>query len=74
MAQENTDPNNCAAQGMRQIESGACAPLIGGVWPANGAVYTPEELRALHLWELYYDDDYGAWYWMIPATGQWYWV
>jgi len=73
VAQESADPYNCAAQGMRQIESGACAPLIGGVWPANGAVYTPEELWAINDWRHIYDRDAGAWYWQQYSTGYWYW-
>ena len=72
-AQEGANPYDCAAQGMRQIESGACAPYIGGVPPANGVAYEPDELWAINDWRHIYDRDAGAWYWQQYSTGYWYW-
>jgi len=45
---------------MRVLESGAAAPYIGGVAPANGVAYEPEELWAINDWRHIYDQDAGA--------------
>jgi hypothetical protein len=84
MAQEDTDPYDCAAQGMWQLESGACAPFINGIPPANGVAYSPEEVQTLNeplrmcIFTCYpmirYDPDYGAWYYYYYDTGAWYWA
>jgi hypothetical protein len=83
-AQEDTDSYDCAAQGMRQIESGACAPLINSIPPANGVAYSPEEIQTLNeplrscIFTCYpaimYDLDYSAWYYYYYDTGDWYWA